>query len=460
MSFWLDGEAWMRTMLHLNLEYLNLGLVIGLILGALLLIRPLTVRAITPQQRVILWMTAWIPAYIPSWYATTNWLRILPVTCRSLVVPRTGWRNEVPAFLPDVYDGPGAYNLALPGGALVRVALSDVLVLAVTTVWVVGMAVLCLYAWRKDKKLVAAARRGRLLSWDDPLLQNIPELDRETTIVRLCGDLPCSFVRRGRESRQVKCRYAIYLQAELPPERLRLVLLHEAKHIDLYHCFCKCSANVGLTLYWWNPIMWLGYRYFCRDLELACDRAALQDLEPGQRRTYARTLVELGSGRQLWESPLSFGECDSALRVRAAVNFRPAPPLWTWREPLSGVITLLLLLFFLGGPSEMHLSQDLLLAYQRGGKGADTLVQDVEEAVSGIGGDTSSGVSQIWLGQGPADPDVAWIGASDSYIATLAGDEWYILELRWDGRNTPDLNRAGVKLLRVPPNLAGCERIV
>ena len=38
-----------------------------------------------------------------------------------------------------------------------------------------------------------------------------------------------------------------------------------------------------------GPLIWLGYKYFCRDLELACDAAVLKELEPEERREYART---------------------------------------------------------------------------------------------------------------------------------------------------------------------------
>ncbi len=39
--------------------YLNLGLAVGLACGALLLLRPLLKRVLSPRQRLLLWMTAW-----------------------------------------------------------------------------------------------------------------------------------------------------------------------------------------------------------------------------------------------------------------------------------------------------------------------------------------------------------------------------------------------------------------
>ena len=136
-------------------------------------------------------------------------------------------------------------------------------------------------------------------------------MDRETmakygitekdVAVRLCEGLPASFVRLGRDTGWGdKVRYVICLQKELPQEWMRLVLLHEMKHIELHHAWYKSIIVIGLTaLYRWNPIMWLAYRLTCRDMELACDEAVLEELEPMERRDYARTLVELGSGRHL-----------------------------------------------------------------------------------------------------------------------------------------------------------------
>ena len=43
--------------------YLNLGLAVGLACGALLLLRPLLKRVLSPRQRLLLWMTAWFSAY-------------------------------------------------------------------------------------------------------------------------------------------------------------------------------------------------------------------------------------------------------------------------------------------------------------------------------------------------------------------------------------------------------------
>lgn len=126
------------------------------------------------------------------------------------------------------------------------------------------------------------------------------------------------------------------------------MLRHEWNHIRLYHGWMKGWANIALILYWWNPILWVAYYYFCRDMELACDERTLQDLEMGEKwKQYAQTLVELASGKMLWGEPLAFGECGAVARVKAAIAWHK--PRW-WVKLGKWCAFVLLFLFFVGGP--------------------------------------------------------------------------------------------------------------
>ena len=145
----------------------------------------------------------------------------------------------------------------------------------------------------------------------------------------------------------------IYLQAELSPQRRELVLRHEWNHLRMRHSWMKSWANLVLVAWWWNPILWAAYYYFCRDMELACDEKTLRDLEKGeQRKQYAQTLVELASGKMLWGEPLAFGECGAVARVKAAVAWHK--PRW-WVKLGKWCAFVLLFLFFVGGAQEHSL---------------------------------------------------------------------------------------------------------
>ena len=117
--------------------------------------------------------------------------------------------------------------------------------------------------------------------------------------------------------------------------------------ILLRHPWWKAANAISMGLFWWSPLYWAAYRLTNRDMELACDQAVLDTLEPEGRREYARMLTELAAGRHLWGSVSAFGECDAAIRIRRAAAWRPKPE---WRRGLSLILSLLLILFlFTGG---------------------------------------------------------------------------------------------------------------
>ena len=253
--------------------------------------------------------------------------------------------------------------------------------------------------------------------------------------------LPTSFLTSRRWLGSVE--YVICLQRELSPEQRALVLRHELEHIRLGHLWFKGWANMGVFLYWWDPLIWLGYKYFCRDLELACDAAVLKELEPEERREYARTLVEMGAGRSLWSTPLCFGECDTAVRVKTAA--RPQRTGGAWRG-LSWLTTVLLFLFFLGGPTQGVLAEDALLTWERGGGTVDTLVAHTMDQV------------RQDLGLGPILALQVWCVAEDGehvwVVMELLEQGWVGAEYFW----YPTRDRlyfTHAEVLKKPPDLTG-----
>ena len=338
----------MYALANIALMLWNMGIAAGMMLGGMLVLRPVLLRLLTARQRTWLGMLGWYGTGMINLFSVLGWVHILPVTFRDLITPRTTGRteNELPAYLPVDYRGTGEYVMALPGGKAVWVELTDWMVLAVTLVWLAGIAALSIWMWRRSRRLKALGRQGELLAPKDSGLKWLQE-DRDTA-VRLCRGLPTSFVYQGGENIDGKRYDMIYLQAELSPQRRELVLRHEWNHLRMRHRWMKSWASLVLVAWWWNPILWASYYYFCRDMELACDEKTLRDLEKGeQRKQYAQTLVELASGKMLWGEPLAFGECGAVARVKAAIAWHK--PRW-WVKLGKWCAFVLLFLFFVGGP--------------------------------------------------------------------------------------------------------------
>ena len=423
--------------INVALNVWNMGLAAGLILGCMLVLRPVLVKVLTAQQRAWFGVMGWYGASLGFLYSLMNWLHVLPVTFQDLITPRTEMGSSTPAYLPVSYDGAGEYALTLPGGKAFWVELTDERMLALVLVWLAGAAALGFVLWRRTRRLKTLGRQGRLLADDDPLLlRSLSRQPEDKPVgVRLCRGLPTSFVYQGGEKINGKRYNMIYLQAELSPQRRELVLRHEWNHIRLYHGWMKGWANIALILYWWNPILWAAYYYFCRDLELACDERTLRDLAgPEERKQYAQTLVELAAGKMLWDVPLAFGECDAIPRVKAAVAWR-RPREWVKNGKWCAFA--LVLLFFVGGPRNIpYLPQEVVRYWQQAA---------VEVELPG-----GWSAAERWLG-----------AEGDGRVTLLAKDTqgiWYQNDYLWDGRDKEFKGGGPWETLDETPDLTGFQQ--
>ena len=77
-----------------------------------------------------------------------------------------------------------------------------------------------------------------------------------------------------------------------------------------------------------QPLLWLAYRLFCRDVEAACDQAVIRPLGREDTARYAATLLHLGCRSGFPAAvPLAFGTEDTKGRIRAVLSYR-RPALW------------------------------------------------------------------------------------------------------------------------------------
>ena len=63
----------------------------------------------------------------------------------------------------------------------------------------------------------------------------------------------------------------IYLPSRMNEEQKESVIAHERAHLKRLDHFWKPFGFGLLLVYWFNPLCWLAYILFCRDIELACD---------------------------------------------------------------------------------------------------------------------------------------------------------------------------------------------
>ena len=123
-------------------------------------------------------------------------------------------------------------------------------------------------------------------------------------------------------------RPRIYLPSNLSPQDLPHVIAHEQAHIRRKDHWWKPLGFLLLTLYWFNPLMWLAFLLLCRDIELACDEKVIKQLESDQRADYSQALLKCSARRRsIAACPLAFGEVGVKERVKNVLSYKK-PAFW------------------------------------------------------------------------------------------------------------------------------------
>lgn len=77
------------------------------------------------------------------------------------------------------------------------------------------------------------------------------------------------------------------------PEKLKFVLTHELTHIKRFDILRKIAAIIAVCVHWFNPLAWVMFVLFNRDIELVCDDAVIGKIGRENRKKYAMALIEM-----------------------------------------------------------------------------------------------------------------------------------------------------------------------
>ncbi len=123
-------------------------------------------------------------------------------------------------------------------------------------------------------------------------------------------------------------RPRIYVPFSVDARTLEYVVAHESAHIRRKDHWWKPMGFLLLSVYRWNPLMWLGYVLLCRDIELACDEKVIGKMENESRADYTQALVCCSKDRRrIAACPLAFGEVGVKERVKSVMNYKK-PGFW------------------------------------------------------------------------------------------------------------------------------------
>ena len=120
----------------------------------------------------------------------------------------------------------------------------------------------------------------------------------------------------------------IYLPFRMDAGNLQHVIAHEQAHIRRKDHLWKPLGFLLLAIHWFNPMMWLGYIFLCKDIELACDEKVIGKMDSETKADYTQALVACSVNRRsIAACPLAFGEVDVKARVKSILHYKK-PAFW------------------------------------------------------------------------------------------------------------------------------------
>ncbi|MBQ8741578.1 MAG: hypothetical protein IJY79_08545 [Clostridia bacterium] len=181
----------------------------------------------------------------------------------------------------------------------------QVVIFVASIVWLIGIAAMLLYTLISYIRIRFKVREA-VKSQD-----NIYECDRIDTPFILGIIKP-----------------RIYLPSAMAECDREYVIAHERAHIKRRDHLWKPLGFLLLTVYWFNPVLWIAYILLCRDIELACDEKVIKEMGEQSKKPYSEALINCSVPRKMIAAcPLAFGETGVKARIKSVLNYKK-PAFW------------------------------------------------------------------------------------------------------------------------------------
>lgn len=295
----------------LLLKIFNMSFNAGIMVLAVLIIRLFTKKA-PKLVNILLWSAVALRLCLP--FSFESMLSLLPskevlTTAPPSVSASTPAPSQnvpqVDIGVPVINDTVNEYiNESTVSSPKAEESFVDVMFI-LSIVWACGVAIMLFYA------LISYIRLKRTVRIS---------VQKENNVF-YCDNIRSPFVLGF-------VRPKIYLPSGIEKEDERYVLMHENAHIKRKDFLWKPLGFLLLSVHWFNPVIWLAYTVFCRDIELACDEKAINNMSKTEIIEYSKSLLNCTANPKLMMvNPLAFGEVSVKNRIKNILNYKK-PSLW------------------------------------------------------------------------------------------------------------------------------------
>ena len=270
-----------------------------------------------------------------------------------------------------------------------------------TIKWILGMACMLVYA--------VAGYLG--------IYKKVRFAIRDESNVYVCDEIDTPFILGIIKPK-------IYVPSSLRKQTLESVLAHERAHLNRGDHIWKPFAFILLTIYWFNPVIWMAYVLFCREMELACDEKVIKGVDKDSIVSYSNALLECTVPKKVIPAcPLAFGEVGVKQRIRSVLNYKK-PPFWTVISAIAAVIVVAVCFLTNARYEENGTTKpdeetnavertDELDSYSEATKDVDSSEENLETDLSGVPGtDSNDGTTYI-------DPNEIEVNTADNVVEQM-----------------------------------------
>ena len=311
------------------LQLLNMSITAGWLVLAVLAVRFLF-RNMPKWICCLLWAAVALRLLVPFSIESPFSLQPSAQPIQSTTVIDGGVKTYVPSIDSRVSFVENRVNPALRDTFAYQESESAAPVQIVTEIagyiWLVGMAVLLIYA------LAGVIRLHR----------SVREAIRYRDNSYVCDAVTTPFLLGVFRPR-------IYLPSALPQTEMDYVLAHERAHLKRGDHVWKTIGYLMLCVYWFHPLCWIAYLMLCKDIEFACDERVIRDMSYDDKKEYSRVLLSCATQRRFVLScPLAFGEVGVKERVKSVLNHKKAT---LGATVLAVIVCVLVAVCFLTNPT-------------------------------------------------------------------------------------------------------------
>ena len=307
------------------LEVFNMSIVAGWVALAVAAVR-LLLRKAPKAISVLLWVPVGLRLVCP--FSFESVLSLIPsaetLPSGILYASSPAIKSGIPALNSGINPVLSASLSPNPGDS---VNPMQVIAFIAAAVWIIGMAAMLVYT------AVSYALIKRKVRISAPFEGN----------VFLCDSISSPFILGI-------IRPKIYVPSSIDSTDLQYVIAHEKAHLKRRDHWWKPLGFLLLTVYWFNPVLWVAYILLCRDIELACDEKVIKEQGEAIKKEYSTALINCSLPRKsVAACPLAFGETGIKSRIKSVLSYKK-PAFWVVAAAV--VLSVALAVCFLTNPKQ------------------------------------------------------------------------------------------------------------